>query len=250
MYNDVIDLKNFYGSNLGQIARRLIRRKIRTIWPDVSGMSVMGLGYAIPYLRPFYNEADRVFALMPAQQGADNWPEEGPNLTVLSEDIELPLQNSSIDRILMVHSVECTEHLRSTLDEVWRVMTSNGRLLVVVPNRRGLWSRFERTPFGHGQPYSASQLSRMLRNNMFISNQISRALFVPPYHWRVIVRSAYGLEDLGSQWLNHLGGVVMIEASKQIYAPSKIKSVRNRDRRLMPSAVARVSALQKGNIQR
>ena len=85
---------------------------------------------------------------------------------------------------------------------------------------------------------------------MFISNQISRALFVPPYHWRVIVRSAYGLEDLGSQWLNHLGGVVMIEASKQIYAPSKIKSVRNRDRRLMPSAVARVSALQKGNIQR
>jgi SAM-dependent methyltransferase len=250
MYNDVIDLKNFYGSNLGQIARRLIRRKIRTIWPDVSGMSVMGLGYATPYLRPFYSEADKVFALMPAQQGATHWPEEGFNLTVLSDDVELPLQNSSIDRILMVHSVECTEHLRSMLDEAWRVLTGNGRLLVVVPNRRGLWSRFERTPFGHGQPYSTSQLSRMLRNNMFASNQVARALFVPPYDWRVIVCSAYGLEDLGSRWLNHLGGVVMIEASKQIYAPSKIKPVRNRGRRLMPTVAACVAAFQKDNIQR
>ena len=240
MYNDVIDLKSFYDSNLGQIARRLIRRKIRTIWPDVSGMSVMGLGYAIPYLRPFYNEADRLFALMPAQQGAAHWPEEGFNLTVLSEDIELPLQNSSIDRILMVHSVECAEHLRSMLEEAWRVLTGDGRLLVVVPNRRGLWSRFERTPFGYGQPYSTSQLSRMLRNNMFTSKQVARALFIPPYHWRVIVRSAYGLEDLGSRWLNHLGGVVMIEASKQIYAPSKIKPLRTKGRRLMPTVGVRV----------
>ena len=70
MYNDVIDLKAFYKSNLGQLARRLIRKKIRTVWPDVKGMSIMGLGYAVPYLRLFLGEADRLFAVMPAQQGA------------------------------------------------------------------------------------------------------------------------------------------------------------------------------------
>ena len=44
MYNDVIDLKAFYSSNLGQLARRLITKKIRMVWPDVRGMNIMGLG--------------------------------------------------------------------------------------------------------------------------------------------------------------------------------------------------------------
>ena len=243
MYNDVIDLKAFYKSNLGQLARRLIRKKIRTVWPDVKGMSIMGLGYAVPYLRPFLGEADCLFAVMPAQQGATAWPEEYSNLTVLSDDAELPLQSSSIDRIVMVHSVECSEQLRAMLEESWRVLTGSGRLLIIVPNRRGLWSRFERTPFGHGQPYSRSQLSRLLRNNMFTIDQVSRALFVPPYPWRIIMRSGYTLEDIGARWLRHLGGVLIVEATKQIYAPSKIKPIINRERRLLPAAASRISAL-------
>lgn len=56
MYNDVIDLKAFYSSNLGQLARRLITKKIRMVWPDVRGMNIMGLGYAVPYLRPFWEK--------------------------------------------------------------------------------------------------------------------------------------------------------------------------------------------------
>ena len=243
MYNDVIDLKAFYSSNLGQLARRLITKKIRMVWPDVRGMNIMGLGYAVPYLRPFLGEADRLFAVMPAQQGATAWPEEYSNLSVLSDDAELPLQSSSIDRIVMVHSVECSEQLRAMLEESWRVLTGNGRLLIIVPNRRGLWSRFERTPFGHGQPYSLSQLSRLLRNNMFTTDQTIRALFVPPYPWRIILRSGYTLEDIGSRWLRHLGGVLIVEATKQIYAPSKIKPIINRERRLLPTAATRISVL-------
>ena len=249
MYNDIVDLKNFYDSNLGHIARRLIRRKIRAIWPNINGMSLMGLGYTVPYLRPFLGEAERVFSVMPAQQGATPWTDDYSNLTILSDDAELPLQDSSIDRILMVHSVECSEQLRAMLHESWRVLQGNGRLLVIVPNRRGLWSRVERTPFGHGQPYSVSQLSRVLRNNMFIAGHVNRALFVPPYRWRVILRSGYSLEDLGARWLNHLGGVLVIEAIKQIYAPSRFKPSISRERQLVLNAVTRVSTFQKSDIK-
>ena len=70
MYNDIVDLKNFYDSNLGHIARRLIRRKIKAVWPNISGMSLMGLGYTVSYLRPYLGEAERVFSVMPAQQGS------------------------------------------------------------------------------------------------------------------------------------------------------------------------------------
>ena len=66
MWTDVVDLHEFYRSHLGQIARRLIRERIRRIWPDVGNMSVLGLGYATPYLRPFLDEAERVTSLAPA----------------------------------------------------------------------------------------------------------------------------------------------------------------------------------------
>src|SRR5258708_15582575 len=69
MYTDVVDLRDFYATRLGQVARRLMRRRIRLLWPDLSGMRVLGLGYATPFLRPFADEAERVIALMPAGQG-------------------------------------------------------------------------------------------------------------------------------------------------------------------------------------
>ena len=66
MHTDVVDLRDFYETRLGQVARHMIRRGIRTLWPDLRGFSVLGLGYATPYLRQFRGEAERVVALMPA----------------------------------------------------------------------------------------------------------------------------------------------------------------------------------------
>lgn len=218
MYNDAADLRAFYGSDLGRMARRAIRRKLRAFWPDVSGMTVMGLGYATPYLRPFLGEAGRVLAPMPAQQGATRWPEDGRCLVALVHDGELPFPDMSIDRALIVHGLECSEHVRRMLRETWRVLSGEGRLLAVAPNRRGPWARFERTPFGHGHPYTPGQLARLLDANMFVPERTARALHAPPFSWRVVLRSAQGIEDIGDRWFDHLGGVVLVEARKQIYA--------------------------------
>ena len=62
MYKDVIDLRDFYGTPLGHTAQRIVRRYIRSVWPDVKGLSVAGIGYPIPYLRPIMDAAARVVA--------------------------------------------------------------------------------------------------------------------------------------------------------------------------------------------
>ena len=146
MWSDVVDLRDFYESRLGQVARHLLRRRIRQTWPDLRGEAVLGLGYASPFMRQFIGEAGRVIALMPAQQGVLHWPPEGPNATALVDETDLPLPDASMDRVLLAHAVECSEHLRDMLKEVWRVLAGNGRLLVVAPNRRGIWARTDRTP--------------------------------------------------------------------------------------------------------
>ena len=167
MYTDVVDLRDFYETSLGQVATRMLRRRLRQIWPDVAGLRLIGLGYASPYLRPFLGEAERVLAFMPAAQGVLHWPKEGPNTTTLVDEAELPLQDSSIDRILLVHALECSEQVRPLLAECWRVLAGGGRLLVMVPNRRGIWARLDRTPFGAGHPYTTAQLSKLLRDAAF-----------------------------------------------------------------------------------
>ena len=180
MWRDVVDIRDFYGTPLGQSARRMIRRRLREQWPDVSGQSMLGMGYAIPYLGTFRSEAARVVAAMPAGQGVLHWPLDEPGLTTLVDELELPFDDLVFDRVLLVHALEHAEQVRPLLREAWRVLASSGKLIVIVPNRRGLWARFERTPFGHGLPYSARQLSVTLRENMFTPLQIDRALFVPP----------------------------------------------------------------------
>lgn len=225
MWTDVVDLRDFYSSSLGRVARRMIRRRIRHFWPSTQGLSILGLGFATPYLRPFVDEADRVVAAMPARQGVLQWPDDGPGLTALVDEMELPFDDLSFDRVMLVHGLENAEPLRPTLREIWRVMSGNGRLLVITPNRGGLWARFERTPFGHGRPYTRRQLSNELREAMFTPMASDSALFMPPLRSALLQSAAPAMENVGRRAFTRFGGVVVMEATKQIYAGTAAKEV-------------------------
>ena len=228
MWLDVIDLRDFYASPLGRVARRMIRERIRDSWPDVTGQTIVGVGFATPYLGQYRQEARRVIAAMPAPQGVIHWPVEGPGETMLCEEAELPLPDLSVDRLIMVHAIECAEQVRPLMREVWRVLAGNGRLLVIAPNRRGIWARLDRTPFGFGSPYTNSQLSGLLRDTMFAPVSRAGALYVPPARSRMIQSSARAWENVGVRWFKGFGGVVMVEASKQIYAATPAGAVARR----------------------
>lgn len=242
MWTDVVDLRDFYADDLGRVACRMVRRKIRSVWPNVKGQSVLGLGYASPYLASFQGEAERVISVMPAGQGVMRWPEKGPNLTGLVDELELPFADLSMDRVILVHALECAEQIRPMMREIWRILAGNGRLIIVVPNRRGVWARFERTPFGHGRPYSRGQLTKLMRDNMFTPVETHRALYIPPTQSRMILSAAPAVENLGSRFFTTFAGVIVMEAAKQIYAGQPAESRRQRHRVIaLPQRSQRVS---------
>lgn len=218
MASDVVDLRDFYSTGLGRVARRMIRGAVRRVWPDLRGMRLLGIGYATPYLRVLMPETERTVGLMPATLGVLGWPGDGRNLVTLADEGELPFADFSIDRVLLVHALETSEEVRPLLKEIWRVMAGGGRLLVVVPNRRGIWARRDLTPFGSGRPYTQSQLSQLLRDEQFTPVVTEAALFIPPIKSRVMLRSAAAWERIGRRWFPTFAGVVMVEATKQIYA--------------------------------
>src|SRR5947209_17048773 len=147
MPSDVVDLRDFYRSGLGQVARRMIRRAIQRVWPDLHGMRLLGIGYTTPFLTALSGDTERTVALMPASLGVLRWPPDGRNLVTLADEGELPFANYSIDRVLLVHALETSDEARAMLKEIWRVLAGGGRVLIVAPNRRGIWARLDRTPF-------------------------------------------------------------------------------------------------------
>jgi len=117
---DVVDLRNFYGQRLGVVARRFIGRGIRALWGDTAGQRVLGIGYATPYLGLFREEAERCLAFMPAAQGVVKWPTSRPGLVALVDAVEMPLPDSAVDRVLLVHALEMALDPAALLREVWR----------------------------------------------------------------------------------------------------------------------------------
>lgn len=234
MHLDASNLKAFYASPLGQVARRLLGARLKSRFGNLKGARVFGLGFATPYLGAIRSDADVLGALMPAEQGVIHWPEGRANETALVEEMELPLRDESADCIVLAHMLEASENARELLRELWRVLSPEGRLLIVVPNRRGLWAQLDTTPFGYGRPYSRSQLATLLKEAMFTPEDWQYALYMPPFGWRVLLRWPVFFERLGLVLWPRFSGVIIVEATKQVYGAVPVGARGRVRRRLVP----------------
>jgi len=219
---DVVDLRAFYATATGRAASQIIGRSAASLWPSARGLRVLGVGYATPYLTLVSGDAERVAAFMPAAQGVVNWPATGLSASALVDAAMLPLPDAAYDRVLLVHALEHADSPTEVLSEVWRVLSPGGRLMLVAPNRRGAWARSDSTPFGHGQPWSRTQLRNLLRQALFSPEHWLDTLYMPPFRDRLMLRSAAGWEKVCGTLGLPFAGVHVVEASKQLHRPIRV----------------------------
>jgi SAM-dependent methyltransferase len=222
---DVLTLQSFYGSPLGGVARRLIGRVIRQRWGAGQGLSMAAIGYGAPYLERFRDGARRCFALMPAEQGVMIWPDAERCAAALVEAQMLPLPDGCIDRLLVAHALEASDRPDALLEELWRITAPEGRMIVVVPSRRGVWARTDSTPYGQGLPYSKSQLRDLLQRAEFSPVFWGEALYAPPVGRPFMIRSATTIERAGGALGLPFAGVYIVEAIKQVHRPVGVRAV-------------------------
>ncbi|MEO1562995.1 MAG: class I SAM-dependent methyltransferase [Pseudomonadota bacterium] len=223
MHLDVINLRGFYyRTALGRSVQQAVRGQIELMWPNTDSLTVAGFGFAAPMLRPFLATSRRVICLMPGGQGVMHWPQGEANCSALVDEFDWPVATGHVDRLIVLHGLETSDHPGALLDEIWRVLAPGGRVIFVVPNRTGLWARSDATPFGYGRPYSLAQLETQLKNHEFYIEQMKTALYAPPNHkkWRLKLM----------EWLERFrpkvpfsiaAGVLLVEATKQVFAPTK-----------------------------
>ncbi len=228
MSDDPNPIASFYATSQGVVAARLLRDRLVRLCPPRPGLAVLGLGYPFPYLLPYLVAGGRpgCLAATLAQMDVHAWPAEGPNLSCAADEDALPFADLSFDRVLIVHGLEAAENASRLLREAWRVLRDDGRLIVVAPNRHGVWAFTDGTPFGQGQPYSPGQITRLLTRSMFRIERRDTALFMPPTSLRLMLRGARAWERAGRTLAPHLAGVTITDASKDMYAAIPVPVVR------------------------
>ena len=225
------DVPLFYQSETGAVVRQVLRAHLATVWPDARGLHVLGLGFASPYLELWRDDAA---ACIDARLDGTFLSLAGAQAVFAGD--ALPLPDLSIDRVLLVHGLELATDAPRLLRECWRVLRDDGRLLVVVPNRLGLWAHAERTPFGEGQPYTQGQVGELFGHAMFALERREHALFVPPVRVRPILRAASLAERFGRRFMAGIGGVIVAEALKDVYAAAPLHATARR--RIIPAAAS------------
>lgn len=246
---DVMQLRQFYASPLGRVVRGALSDAVRSHWPQLGGDVTLGLGYANPMMRPYLREEQAgeclLIPLMPAAQGAVFWPSYRENRTLLVDEEQLPVRDHLANRVLLVHALEHAESQARLLHEMWRVLTPGGRMLVVVPNRRSIWTSFANTPFSYGKPYSVSQLRDALCAAQFTIIDSHTALYVWPTQRRSLQRISSVVLKAARFIFPMLGGVIVMEVEKQIYASAK-EPLRNAKTRNVYAAVTKPAMTREG----
>ncbi len=215
MPDDLRDVTEFYASRRGRVASRLLRRRLGTLWPDLSRQCVLGLGHTQPFLSLWEQQA-RLCIAGEVRAAADTHLLASASCLVYEH--RLPFADLGFDRILLGHVLETSLNTPRLLREIWRVLKDDGRLLLMVPNRRGLWAHVENTPFGQGAPSSKRQIERRLADALFRVERIDGALWLPPVDLRPMLRLGHLAERTGARVAPQLSGVLLIEAVKDIYA--------------------------------
>jgi SAM-dependent methyltransferase len=234
MRPDIVNLRQFYSSRLGRQVKRRLAHLLREHWAMAGDETIVGIGYATPILRSFTRgegKTGTVIALMPTAQGAIYWPIDGDNRSVLGDTMRPPFAVNSLSRILMVHAFEYAAAPDELLRITWQLLAPGGRLLLIIPNRHGLWASFGATPFAAGTPYTLARLKELLADAEFTLRDAGAGLFAPPSAHPFWLRTGTVIELLGRWCFPRFGGVLVIEAEKQIYAairePVTVKPARN-----------------------
>jgi SAM-dependent methyltransferase len=228
---NIVDMFEFYSSPLGKATARIIARALGADGTVPQSTIVLGLGYAVPWLK-----GEHAFAFMLAKQGVMQWPPSpAPTRSVLVHDDSLPLVDHAVDMAVVVHGLEFADEPQAMLEEIWRVLAPQGTLQLVVANRRGPWAMTDATPFGHGEPFSQSQILKLLREAQFSVRRVVPILHMPPLRpvsrWKI----PEIFERIGTALPFHLSGAFMIEAQKQVHAFARHKRVRHRFPVLRPA---------------
>jgi SAM-dependent methyltransferase len=233
MKPNIESFDTFYRTDYGYAIEKTICKAISSRWPSLVAEDVLGLGFSTPFLNMYLGRTQRLISLMPVNQGVKIWPDKKRCLVASTEELLLPLDNNSFDRVLAVHTLESSDNCEALLNEIWRVLRPNGRVLAIVPNRLGILSKWKNTPFESGQKYTMNELISLLSINNFSILQKETEFLLPASPYSLNLKVIQAASQLGRNFIKPFGGLLIVEA-KKIVSQNKTIALQIKHKQILP----------------
>jgi len=156
------------------------------------GQPVLGLGYPTP-ISACFARMERCIAIMPAAQGVLKWPTARPTLATLVDEFSAAAAGCRCRSHPLGSCAGNVRRSEGLLREVWRVLAPSGRMRRLFPTGAGL-DPHRHHPFGHGRPYSRSQITHFAEADLVHADGVGRSAVMPPVAGGWFLRSAMAWE--------------------------------------------------------
>ena len=112
--------------------------------------------------------------------------------------------------------MENSENLKKTIQEMGPVSLAEGKIYIILPNKKSSWSFSSKSPFSSGFGFSKNQINQILEDNFFETQFIDRLIY-----FLIIIaielKNKFFLEKIGSYFWRFFNGFYLCVATKRIY---------------------------------
>ena len=219
---DISDTDNYYRTPEGVLVANILAAdlshqyragRIRALADSADRLAV---GYPFP-LYPPDQSLPPVFML--AETGVLAWTNDQGVVTACINSASFPCATDVFEQVFVSHALEHVADKAGFLSEIWRCLKGEGELVIIVPHRRSLWARADKTPFGQGTPFSRHQLKLGLEQAGFGQIQIKHSLYMPPFGRRLPEAMRRRFHVIGRIGWAMFGGVLIAVAKKRLFLP-------------------------------
>tara|TARA_B100000963_G_scaffold325878_1_gene312459 strand:- start:575 stop:1087 length:513 start_codon:yes stop_codon:yes gene_type:complete len=137
---------------------------------------------------------------------------------ILIDEDRVPFQDSIFDHIFLIHYLENTYNMKLSLREIWRTLAPEGKLYLIIPNKKSSWYLSDKSPFSTGNGFSKKQIIDLLNDSFFDIQFIDRLVYFPNKNFFFIRKHKNLIDKFGSFLFKYFNGVYLCIVKKKIYA--------------------------------
>ena len=214
---DFLNYQKFYNSSIGNLLAHHIELKLKKYCYLRDNQNIGCFGYSLPYLNFLENHNLVLSYCYSKRMGISKEDIFKLNKVLIDED-RIPFQDSYFDHAFLIHYLENTYNLQLSLREIWRTLAPEGKLYLIIPNKKSSWYLSSTSPFSSGSGFSKKQINNLLNDSFFEIQSIERLVYFPNKNFLIVRKYKDLIDKIGSLFLKYFNGVYLCIVKKKIYA--------------------------------
>ena len=133
----------FYKTKRGEFLNQEISRSMAVNWDkkNTETCHILMVGYPVSGILKRLKKAKSFSAFLPVFMGEKEVKWNKRNVSVVGDEARLSFLPGSYNAAFVFHGLEYMDDPQTFLEDLWKTLTPDGRLMIMVPNRMAGWKR-------------------------------------------------------------------------------------------------------------